>query len=187
MNTNLAPLSAQSVTKRDERPDISEFVPDTEFAPVELSAVNEVGPADFSAMCRVVAVFLTEGRSIADIADILKRTPDEINIIIKQPLTVDYIKQAGSEDIVQAADNLLRSSVIDTVLTLFSIRDNPKNNANVRIAACKEILDRVQGRPIPVTDVKRKRESLSSTDPLERARQLDEEIERLATQAQHMG
>lgn len=125
---------------------------------------------------RMVGAFVVMGKTPSQIAELVGISEDQVRILLRQPATSEIINELASSDIDDATENILNAARLDTILTLFKIRDDASCAPSVRLSACKEILDRASGRPV-TSDKKTMSTGLGlPNDPLDAAKVLDEQI-----------
>lgn len=100
---------------------------------------------------RLIVYLKAQGHSYESIAEKTGYKIDEIREILNQP----WAKQRLIKEITQEGDDavsiLVAGTAADCVLTLIELRDDKKAPAAVRMAACRELLDRFRGKA-PVGD-----------------------------------
>lgn len=171
----------QACTKRDERPDF--VLTETPAQSAQPETLAPQGAADIS---RVVAALLVKGETPVDIAKVLGREEAQIRAIIRNPLTLEYIREVTNDDQYEAATNILEGSLVDTVIELIRLRDNPNTPIPVKLNVCREILDRAQGKVLPENKRQQNGKNKGVT-AIKDADELDKEIERLKKQLEHQG
>lgn len=141
--------------------------PDSSFPPVPLS--------------RLVAVLIAEGKGPDQISAYLNLPEDKVRFLIKSPEVSSILNNLPQIDQTRLVESVLQSTVIDSILLLQEIRDNPEATPTNRLAAAKELLDRALGRPEAISKSKPLRNSEDDlpTDPTERARFLSAQIDSL--------
>lgn len=125
---------------------------------------------------RMVAAFVIMGKTPSQIAELVNISEDQVRILLRQPATSDIINELASSDTDVAIENMLNAARLDTILTLFKIRDDASAAASVRLSACKEILDRATGRAVGADKKPPVSTTNLPTDPLIAAKVLDEQI-----------
>lgn len=122
---------------------------------------------------RVIAFLKSQGFSNREIAERTGYSPVSVGHIVRLPwvrdLVLDEIKKAGRS----AVEEVLSSSVLDSVHTLIDIRDSDKSANKDRIAAAKYLIDRVYGCPNQPITHKEEKPDLSKLS--------DEELAQIAT------
>lgn len=126
---------------------------------------------------RVVATMFADGKSPQEIAKALGKSEDKIRAILRLPETQKVLAELVVELGDSVVANVLKATRLDTVLRLVQLRDGGATDT-VRLAACKELLDRAEGKAVA-----RERAADDSsrlpTDPKARMEFLNSEINRL--------
>jgi hypothetical protein len=125
---------------------------------------------------RLMIMLKVQGLSNQEIGERLDVLPSTVGDVLRQPWArariVHELQTAGRD----ALHTLLESTAVDSVMTLVSLRDDPKTPQAVKKAACDSLLDRVLGKatqPIVQTNV-----NIQSTSLVE----LDAQIKQIESQ-----
>jgi len=94
---------------------------------------------------KAAAVLVAKGQSKTEIANRL----DKDREVVDRLFTQDFFKDLVSAEIRQdgSFDELLRSLVVDSLMTLVSLRDDPRVAASVREKCASQLLNRALGVP----------------------------------------
>lgn len=96
---------------------------------------------------RMMILMKAGGASNGAIAEAMDYTQAHVSQILRQPWAVsrilDEIRKRGDD----GAQGLLREQVVDSILTLVEIRDDPSATHAVRSDACKYFINRQFGLP----------------------------------------
>jgi len=129
---------------------------------------------------RIMCYLASQGETPKAIATKTNYTPEQIRNILKSErsrLLIAQIIQDNHEDGVQ---DLLKGGAIDAVMEIRSLSKDAKSET-IRLNSCKDILDRVQGKPIPIQpdagDLK------TPIDPADEKEALEKEIQKLSKES----
>lgn len=117
---------------------------------------------------RICAYLKAQGYSNVEIAAKTGYTPAGIWQIMQLPWVKEVIRTEINKNGQAAVEQLLKASTFDSVCKLLEVRDNPNAQPRDVIAASKELLDRVYGKPNqPITHVEAKDLNALSDQELE--------------------
>jgi len=129
---------------------------------------------------RTMVFLKVEGLSNSEIARITGYTDSWVSQILRQPwarkMVVDELSRAGRN----AAEELIQSAVVDSILKVIDIRDTA-DKKETQLAASKELLDRGLGKA--VQRVETRSLNLNLSGDLE---QTDAELARLEREEQEL-
>jgi len=140
---------------------------------------NVIQPTTVKDLCRTVAALISQGNAPSDIAKILHREEAEIKILIRQPLTMEYINELSDDNHETVVENVLQTTVLDSIFELVRLRDSETSSPSIKLRAATELLDRALGKPLSADKITLKNRLPSPTDPKEEAEQLQQEIKRI--------
>ena len=102
---------------------------------------------------RLMVVLKSQGYSNTDISKQLEVAVTTVGNVLSQPWArqrlVALINAAGKDPVAET----LRGEVMDSIMALVEVRDNPKAPAAARAGAANSILDRYLGKPIQKSEV----------------------------------
>ncbi len=133
---------------------------------------------------RLAILLAAQGSTVTEIAEKLDRSVAWVSLLLRQPwarerLTTE-INAAGRDEI----EVMLRSTGPDALRRITLLSEEAENEA-VKLAANREILDRLLGKP--TQRVESKQEVRLDVEGIDKELKVLEEQERLLTGGQHVG
>ena len=127
---------------------------------------------------RLAILLAAQGCTVTEIAEKLERTVPWVSLLLRQPWARERLSQeinrAGRDEI----ETLLRANGVEALRRVFALGEEAENES-VKLAANREILDRLLGKP--VQKVEAKQEVRLDVENIDRELKALEEQERLLT------
>src|SRR3989440_9818978 len=127
---------------------------------------------------RLAILLAAQGCTVTEIAEKLERTVPWVSLLLRQPWARERLAQeinrAGRDEI----ETLLRANGVEALRRVFALGEEAENES-VKLAANREILDRLLGKP--VQKVEAKQEVWLDVENIDRELKALEEQERLLT------
>jgi hypothetical protein len=122
---------------------------------------------------RIMVILKAQGKTSAEIAELLQVTPTTVNYVLRQPwarkLLLELIHASGEAGV----DAFLQSELMPSLMRLVDVRDDPAAKKGEQLAAANSLIDRFLGKA--VARVETSSAPAPSTDPAA----LQVELERL--------
>lgn len=97
---------------------------------------------------RAAAALFASGHSSKEVAELCERTPATINLILKNAWFQDLVTEEISKRGGDALEALIKGEGINSLAELIKLRDSNETPASVKNDICKNLLDRIMGKPV---------------------------------------
>jgi hypothetical protein len=147
--------------------------------PEVLGVVQGEFPQQHVPLLRMVAVLLSQGKSASEIALLLKLTEQQVKALLQVKELTTILNELPDQQVI--IDKVLQGTVLDTINFLRQTRDSPNVPWPVRVNAGKLLLDHALGTAEPKSkkSLFRQLNEEDISDPVEKARYIDEQIKKL--------